>query len=489
MKPPKPHDPRSRESLARSIAREVQSTLPTSGSVPDLAPAVETSLREQSVRNEIGLAWVRSAGITAVTAVAVVGWLKPSLVGARLMPGSAVIALAAFTAVALAVLLALRTGWYDRRLRQLLPAFDALLIGVPVLLMADAGPAGGGHLAGVAALAAIACSMLVLSGAVRLSRTAQRLATSLAIGTWLIIAGTLSAPVLLALFVAALMIGIASIGTRFVGFTRSVVTREVADARLRLLYDDARSAIDAREEVLQIVAHDLRNPLSTIGMTVSLLRDLPADDEAIARYLGMITRCSQTMNRIIQDLLDVARMESGRLTIEPAALDVVDVLATVEEMMAPIAAEHGVSITRDVSPALPGVHADAGRVHQVFSNLIGNAVKFTPRGGRITLRARGAEDFVRLSVVDTGPGIPPERVARLFERFWQANAGDRRGIGLGLAIARSIVEAHGGQIGVESRPGGGSEFWFTLPVDFRSAPAPTPAAAPEEPVAGITTGS
>ena len=118
-----------------------------------------------------------------------------------------------------------------------------------------------------------------------------------------------------------------------------------------------------------------------------------------------------------------------------------------------------------VSEDLPPIHADPARIQQVLSNLVGNAIKFTPQGGRITIRAeRGGADEVRIAVRDTGPGMAVEQLPHIFGRYWQGKRSDRRGIGLGLAIVKGIVEAHGGRIWVESHPGAGSEFIFTLPV-------------------------
>jgi signal transduction histidine kinase len=228
------------------------------------------------------------------------------------------------------------------------------------------------------------------------------------------------------------------------------------------MYDDAREAAAAREEVLKIVSHDLRNPLSTIGMAAEMILET-ADSETQARGVGIIRRSSERMNRMVQDLLDVAKLETGRLAIDVEDTDVRLLVDEAVETFAPLAGNSGLVLSATIDPDLPAVCVDRGRIQQVLSNLIGNAIKFTPEGGQIMLHVRAEAESVRFGVADTGAGIPPEQMQRLFGRFWQAKASDRRGLGLGLTIAKSIVEAHGGHIGVESRPGEGTEFWFTVP--------------------------
>ena len=459
----------SRESLALSIAREVRSRLPASGSMPGLDASIESSIRNQAIRNELSLSYVRAVAVAAVALVSLASWLQPALTAGVSLPGSIVgiFVLAAVSSIGLVV--ALRRGWYHRIIRLIVPAADALLIGLPALVFAATAPRDAPAAPGIVAVTAIACALLVFSGSVRLSRAAQRLATILATGTWLLAAIALGTPLLIALFAAGVLVAIGFLGTRLDSMVRAVVASEIADTSMRRLYDDARSAIEAREEVLHIVAHDLRNPLSTIGMTTSLLRDTPGEGRDDDKYFGIISRCTDSMNRIIQDLLEVARMEAGRLVIETAPVLVAELLEDVEQLMRPIAIRSDLRLECETVPPDLLIDADAARIQQVFSNLIGNAIKFTPAGGTITLRAQPVGDRVRFSVLDEGPGVPPERVERLFERFWQADTGDRRGIGLGLAIARSIVEAHDGRIGVESRPGGGSDFWFTAPLAARAA--------------------
>jgi signal transduction histidine kinase len=229
------------------------------------------------------------------------------------------------------------------------------------------------------------------------------------------------------------------------------------------LYQAAQQATRARDNVLAVVAHDLRNPLNTVLMAAELLQDVANGHQQVEpRHVEIISRAGQRMDRMIQDLLDVQRMEAGRLGIDPKPESVADIVGDTLEMLRPMAASSGVSLVKDVTEGLPLVRADAARVQQVLSNLIGNALKFTPRDGSVTISAELAGEEIRVAVIDTGAGIEPEQLPHIFGRFWQAMAGDRRGIGLGLAIAKGIVEEHGGRIWVESVPRKGSTFYFTL---------------------------
>jgi signal transduction histidine kinase len=169
------------------------------------------------------------------------------------------------------------------------------------------------------------------------------------------------------------------------------------------------------------------------------------------------------MNRMIQDLLDVKRMESGRLGMDPQPESAASLVNDTVEMLRPIATGSTIALESEISENLLPVMADSARIQQVLSNLVGNAVKFTPRDGRVTVCAEPIDGGVRFGVKDNGPGIPPDQVPHIFGQFWQAMPSDRRGIGLGLAIAKGIVEAHGGMIWVESQVGVGSNFYFTLP--------------------------
>jgi len=230
------------------------------------------------------------------------------------------------------------------------------------------------------------------------------------------------------------------------------------------LFHEAQQATRARDDVLAVVAHDLRNPLNTVSMAVALmLESTPPERVQERRQVEIVRRAADRMNRMIQDLLDVKRMESGHLTIDARPEPPLALINDTIDMLRPLAAGSTIRLETSIDESLPPVLADAARIQQVLSNLVGNAVKFTPRSGRITVCAERIDGEVRFGVIDTGPGIPPEQVPHIFGRFWQAKTSDRRGIGLGLAIAKGIVEAHNGRIWVESHVGLGSTFYFTLP--------------------------
>jgi|GEM_PF-1852800 len=240
------------------------------------------------------------------------------------------------------------------------------------------------------------------------------------------------------------------------------------------LYQTARHATRARDEVLGIVAHDLRSPLNSIVLSTQALQRRWARSAAAgegaerrdAEVLEMIVSSARRMNRLIDDLLDVARMEAGRLSISPGPQPTEALLHAALEAVRPQAQAGEIHLELEVPGALPPVLADRDRLLQVFSNLLGNALKFTPPGGQVSVGARVEDGHICFFVRDTGPGIAPEALTRIFERFWQGDRKDRRGAGLGLSIARGLIEAHGGKMRVESEPGRGSTFLFTVPVAF-----------------------
>jgi signal transduction histidine kinase/CheY-like chemotaxis protein len=243
------------------------------------------------------------------------------------------------------------------------------------------------------------------------------------------------------------------------------------------LYDEAQRATRARDRILAVVAHDLRNPLSTIRMAADLLLE-GAGEAPERRHLEIVRRSTLRMDEMIQDLMEVSRIEGGKLSLQRRPERVAALVAEAASMLAPLAAARGIALETDLEEGLPAVMADAPRLLQVISNLVGNAVKFTERGGSIRIACAGAEGQVRFAVADTGRGIPPDELAHVFGTFWQASPDDRRGIGLGLSIARGIVEGHGGRIWVESEPGRGSTFHFTIPAaEVPAEPPPALTAA------------
>ena len=231
------------------------------------------------------------------------------------------------------------------------------------------------------------------------------------------------------------------------------------------LYNEAREAVLAREDLLAIVSHDLRNPLGVVLASSALLlkSSLPPDkDERARRQVEAIQRAGNRMNRLIRDLLDFASIQGGRLSVNLRPHDAAAVVAAVTEALEPLAVAKQLRLVSEADAELR-VSCDHDRVVQLFSNLVGNAIKFTPEGGCITVRATKDGADVRFAVTDTGPGIPTVEMPHLFDRYYQAQRRNREGIGLGLSIARGIVEAHGGRIWVESEEGRGSTFYFTLP--------------------------
>jgi PAS domain S-box-containing protein len=237
-----------------------------------------------------------------------------------------------------------------------------------------------------------------------------------------------------------------------------------SERRSRLAYREAQRATQVRDEVLGIVAHDLRNPLLVIMMEARFLaghgRELDSTQPA-----QQIERAVNRMNRLIDDLLDVTRIEAGRLTVERSRISAAQIAQHAGETQRALAASKSLEIRLDVPGNLCEILGDRDRLLQVFENLIGNAIRFAPTGGTITVGAFRQDAAVRFWVSDTGPGIAIEDQPQLFDRFWQARTAKRGGgAGLGLPIVRGIVEAHGGRVWVESAPGSGSTFFFEIPV-------------------------
>ena len=231
------------------------------------------------------------------------------------------------------------------------------------------------------------------------------------------------------------------------------------------LYRTTQRALQTRDDVLGVVAHDLRNPLGTVMLQATLLRQLePQLGPRAAKVGEVVERASKRMNRLIQDLLDTTRMETGSLPIEPARVPAAQIVLGSEEAHKALMASSALQFGVELPPRLPDVWGDRDRLFQVYENLLGNAAKFTPPGGLVTVGARQGDKEIVFWVADTGEGISAADVPRLFDRFWQARKGERRGAGLGLAIAKGIIEAHGGRIWVDTAPGQGSRFQFTVPL-------------------------
>lgn len=231
------------------------------------------------------------------------------------------------------------------------------------------------------------------------------------------------------------------------------------------LYGQAQRALAARDEVLAIVSHDLRTPASAITMCAkTLIHHPPASPEDRRALYQTILESADWMHRLMQDLLDAASIDAGRLAVHLESQAVAPMVQAAAAAMMERAREASVTLSVDVEDELPSVLADRERILQLLGNLLGNAVRFTPKGGTIELLARRDDDGVRITVRDSGTGIEPEHLPHIFDRFWQVSrAGIAKGSGLGLAIAKGIVDAHRGTIGVDSTPGAGSTFHLVLP--------------------------
>ncbi len=231
------------------------------------------------------------------------------------------------------------------------------------------------------------------------------------------------------------------------------------------LYTMAQRATRAREDVLSVVSHDLGNPLAAIRLCASALLEAPPSDVKEQRHLlQAIANSADWMTRLIQDLLDVSTIEVGKLSVERRTEQVAPIVRQALAMVGPQAQQRGVLLSSSVGEGVPAVHGDAARLIQVLTNLVGNSLKYTERGGAVTVSAAAMGDEVLLSVRDTGSGIPADQLPRIFERYYTRKRGaNKSGSGLGLSIARGIVEAHGGRIWVESEVGKGTSFFVALP--------------------------
>jgi signal transduction histidine kinase len=295
--------------------------------------------------------------------------------------------------------------------------------------------------------------------------------------------------------IAVFVIVAAAIGATTAALRRARSTAELQSTHLARANTELTEQIEAvrrlserldrtREEVLAMVAHDLRNPLHLLVATTELLEDPVVSGDRRRELAAIARRAAQQMNRLIADLLDRARIRAGQLSLVIDTVPVRTLVSQAVETYQPLADERGVELRVDNQAGDATVCADLARAQQVLDNLIGNALKFTERGGSIQLRTRVLGPDVELEVSDTGSGIPPDDLPHLFERFWQRRKGDQQGIGLGLVIAKAIVEAHGGRIHVASTPREGSTFTFTLPRESSRSASPTAGArSPDRPTA------
>jgi len=245
---------------------------------------------------------------------------------------------------------------------------------------------------------------------------------------------------------------------------RSDESRRHDEQELKRALETAEHATRLRDEMVAVVAHDLRNPLHTIALAAGTLESPNLAPDRRERLQAIVRQTAINMGELLDNLLDVSRIESGTFAISRDAVSPLFLAEAMEQHFATRAAQKNVTWSVHVEPELPHIEGDPHRLEQLLSNLVGNALKFTPAGGRIALRCESRPDGVEFVVDDTGPGIAPEHVERLFDRFWKADPASRNGAGLGLAIARGIVEAHGGRIWAESVPGKGTAFRVVLPT-------------------------
>lgn len=255
-----------------------------------------------------------------------------------------------------------------------------------------------------------------------------------------------------------------SYGTEDLALFQDLASRAALVMDNARLYGEARDALRARDEMLMIVSHDLRNPLHaiTLGTSIARRRIAARTGEPLPE-LNEVEEIAMQMDSFIQDLLDVTRLDAGHLPIRPAPVCVRDLLETARDRHLILADAEGVEFTVSLPENASTVMADRARILQVLANLLGNAIGFTERGGRVRLQTEALKDDVLFVVRDTGAGIPPANISRLFERFWKGGKTNSGGVGLGLSIVKGIVELHGGSVHVESELGHGSAFSFTLP--------------------------
>jgi signal transduction histidine kinase/PAS domain-containing protein len=348
-----------------------------------------------------------------------------------------------------------RPGWQT-------PQERAIATGEPMLLEEGPEPPGGGPASDAdPARAAGVCSMMVVPLIVR----------NTALG--------------------ALTLGAIESGRRYapadLELARDLASRIAQALDNTRLYAAARRASALRDATLAVVSHDLRGPLGAIMMRTSLLRDSARrrePDAELDKALTSIQHSADRMRRLIQDLLDMSSIESGTFSSVLRRQPVGPLVGDALDALRPQAAARSLRLELDL-PAGDRftVDVDRDRVIQVLDNLIGNAIKFTGPGGAITVRVEPRGGELWFSVADTGPGIAPDDLPHVFDRFWKVGQTAHLGTGLGLAIAKGLVEAHGGRIWAESAPGVGSRFWFALPLAGElpgQAGAPDPHGAPAE---------
>ncbi|MEZ1315078.1 ATP-binding protein [Pseudomonas fluorescens] len=231
-----------------------------------------------------------------------------------------------------------------------------------------------------------------------------------------------------------------------------------------------QDAVRARDDLVAVVSHDLRNPMTVISMLCGMMQktfssDGPHTSRRITTAIDTMQQAAARMNILLEDLLDTSKIDAGRYTITPQKLDVRHMFEEAQTLLTPLALDKDISISFEADPDL-SIHADPERLFQVLSNLVSNAIKFTPRLGTVGVQATSVGNEIVFTVRDSGEGIPKENLPHVFERYWTVKDGNPTGTGLGLYITQGIVEAHGGRIVAESEPGGGALFRFTVPASI-----------------------
>ncbi|MBD8120582.1 GAF domain-containing protein [Pseudomonas lutea] len=250
-------------------------------------------------------------------------------------------------------------------------------------------------------------------------------------------------------------------------YAASDLRRSALEADLSRQVLREQDAVRARDELVAVVSHDLRSPLTVIVMQCGMMQRVIAADASPASKrlnsaIDTLQRASGRMTRLLEDLLDTSKIEAGRYSIDVQPLDVSQFFEDTWSLLSPLAQNKYIELTFTTEPELK-MFADPERMFQVLSNLVGNAIKFTPKAGTVSVNARADGDTVVVTVVDSGNGIAPDQLPHIFERYWRIREGNPSGTGLGLYISRGIVKAHGGDLSAASEPGVGSEFRFTVP--------------------------
>ena len=227
---------------------------------------------------------------------------------------------------------------------------------------------------------------------------------------------------------------------------------------------------NARKDIVDTVSHDLKNPLSSIRLGLQYLekklsKNRTCSDMEVSKGLAIIFRSVDKMEKLISDLLDHTKLEAGKMVLEPTQCDLAKFIRELIDQFRPIAQSKKVRISASLMEDGRSISCDQGRVEQVISNIIGNALKFTPEGGEIHISMEYREENIVISVQDNGYGMTRDQLEHVFDRYWQVKETAHQGVGLGLAIAKIVVEGHHGKIWVESELGKGSTFYFSLPIE------------------------